>query len=175
MSPRSDDPKHLVLIGLMGSGKTTAGTRAATALDRPFVDSDHQIEARTGRTVREIFESDGEDAFRALETEALLEALARDEPSVIAAAGGAVLRPENRAAIRENARVVWLRADPEVLVERVAAKGGEHRPLLRDDPLGVLRRMEDDRHELYEELADVVVDVGRLPVEEVVELVVAAA
>lgn len=169
----STGSRHLVLVGLMGSGKTTAGTRAAAALGRPFVDSDEQIEARTGRSVREIFESDGEEAFRALETAALLDALASDEPAVIAAAGGTVLREENRRAIREHATVVWLRADPEVLVERV--DGGDHRPLLRDDPLGTLRKMEQDRHHLYEDLSDVVVDVGRLPVEEVVELVVAAA
>jgi shikimate kinase len=173
MSPPSEHAKHLVLIGLMGTGKTTAGTRAAAVLDRPFVDSDEQIEARTGRTVRDIFESEGEGVFRQYESEALLEALASDQPAVIAAAGGAVLRPENRAAIRDAARVVWLRADPEVLLERVGS--GEHRPLLRDDPLGVLRKMEEERHHLYEDLSDVAIDVGKLPVDEVVELVVAAA
>jgi shikimate kinase len=171
MSPVSE--KHLVLIGMMGTGKTTAGTRAAAALDRPFVDSDEQIEALTGRTVREIFESEGEDVFRAFESEALLDALASDRPAVIAAAGGSVLRPENRAAIKDAGRVVWLRADPEVLVERVGS--GEHRPLLRKDPLGVLRKMADQRHDLYEELADVVIDVGDLGIDDVVELVVAAA
>lgn len=171
MSPVSD--KHLVLIGMMGTGKTTVGTRAAAALDRPFVDSDEQIEALTGRTVLEIFESEGEDAFRAFETEALLDALASDQPAVIAAAGGAVLRPENRAAIKDAGRVVWLRADPEVLVERVGS--GQHRPLLRTDPLGVLRKMEAERHDLYEELADVAVDVGELPIDDVVDVVVGAA
>jgi shikimate kinase len=171
MSPVSD--KHLVLIGMMGTGKTTAGTRVAAVLDRPFVDSDEQIEALTGRTVREIFESEGEEAFRAFETQALLDALASDRPSVIAAAGGAVLRPENRAAIRDAGRVVWLKADPEVLLSRVGS--GEHRPLLQKDPLGVLRKMEAERHDLYEELADVTVDVGELAIDDVVEVVVGAA
>ena len=172
MSPGSDGASHLVLVGLMGTGKTTVGTRVAERLGRPFVDSDEQIEARTGRTVREIFESDGEDAFRRLETEALYAALACAEPSVIAGAGGVVLRPENRDAL-QPATVVWLRADPELLVERVDT--GSHRPLLRDDPLGVLRQMARDRSGLYDEVSDAVVDIDRLSVDEVVERVLAVA
>ena len=82
---------HLVLVGMMGTGKTTVGTVLAQRLGRPLIDSDAEVEARTGRTVREIFETDGEAAYRALETEALVDALASPVPAVIAAAGGVVL------------------------------------------------------------------------------------
>src|SRR3954469_21600548 len=101
---------------MMGSGKTTLGQALAARLGRPFLDSDEQVEAATGRTVREIFEVDGEAAYRVLESKVLCEALASGPPAVIAAAGGTVLSADNRAAMRASAEVVWLRADPAVLV-----------------------------------------------------------
>lgn len=162
--------RHLVLVGLMGSGKTTIGRVLAQRLRRPFYDSDAMIEKREGRTVREIFAADGEDAFRAVETEALVEALASEEKAVIAAAGGVVLRPENRAALRSSgARVVWLRADPELLVERV--RGGSHRPLLDEDPAAALRGMAEQRTDLYREVADAIVTVDHRSIAEVVEAI----
>ena len=111
----------------------------ALQLDRPLFDSDEMIEERTGRTVREIWSTDGEAAFRALETETLVEALAEPEESVIAAAGGVVLsEPQPRAVCRRaDAHVVWLLADVDVLVDRV--RNGMHRPLLDEDPEGTLR------------------------------------
>src|SRR4051794_6921672 len=112
MSPASD--RHLVLVGMMGSGKTTVGRMVAARLGRRFLDSDEQVEAATGRTVREIFESDGEAAYRVLESKALCEALASRPPAVIAAAGGTVLSADNRAAMRASGEVVWLQADPAV-------------------------------------------------------------
>lgn len=142
---------------MMASGKTSAGQEVAAALGRPFVDSDAQVEAATGRTVREIFETDGEPAYRALERQALVAALDLPRPAVVAAAGGVVLDPENRDALRRAATVVWLRAQPEVLASRVST--GDHRPLLADDPLGTLTRLSRDRRHLYEEVADHVVDV----------------
>ena len=109
----SSEPGHVVLVGLMGSGKTTTGRILARRLRRPLFDSDQLVEARTGRTVREIFEADGEDAYRTLETAALLDALAEPEPAVIAAAGGVVIREENRRALRDaGALVVWLQGRP---------------------------------------------------------------
>src|SRR5580765_3268927 len=132
--------QHLVLIGLMGTGKTTVSRLAAARLGRPLVDSDALIESLTGRTVREIWAADGEAAFRVLETEALRGVLDSDVPAVIAAAGGVVLSADNRAALKSaRARVVWLCASPDVLVGRVATGG--HRPLLDDDPAGALARM----------------------------------
>ena len=162
--------RHLVLVGMMGSGKTTVGRVVAARLGRPLLDSDALIEAREDRTVRDIFATDGEDEFRRIETEVLAQSLARSEGCVIAAAGGVVLRSENRNALRTSgARVVWLRADPAVLLDRV--KGGPHRPLLDDDPAGTLQRMYDEREALYREVADAIVTVDGRSVNDVVEAV----
>jgi shikimate kinase len=149
-----------VLVGMMGSGKSSIGRAVASRLGVGFVDSDEQIEQRTGRTVQEIFELDGEPAFRKLEAEALAAAVDACDRSVIAAAGGVVLDPANRELLRRAGTVVWLRARPEVLAARVG--GGEHRPLLGDDALGVLRRLDVERAALYEDVAGAVVDVGDL-------------
>lgn len=154
----------------MGSGKSTVARLAAERLGRQVIDSDAVIEQATGRTVREIFADDGEDAFRTLETAALVDALASPVPAVIAAAGGVVLRAENRAALKQaNARVVWLCVAPEVLVERVGS--GVHRPLLDVDPEGTLRRMHAQRAELYREVADAIVLVDHRSAYDVVEAV----
>lgn len=162
--------QHLVLVGLMGAGKSTVARLLGERLGRRVVDSDAVIEAQTGRTVREIFQDDGEPAFRTLETAALLEALAEPEPLVIAAAGGVVLRDENRAALRRSdVRVVWLAADPAVLVERV--RSGGHRPALDDDPAGTLRRMHETRESLYREVADLIVSVDGRSANDVVEAI----
>lgn len=144
----------------MATGKSTVGRIVAEALDRPLFDSDDQVEAMTGRTVREIWRTEGEQAFRGLETAALTEALAADQASVIAAAGGVVLAAENRLLLAaDHVEVVWLRARPETLVARVTAVGDGHRPLLDDDPAGMLVRMESDRRSLYQSVADRIVDV----------------
>jgi shikimate kinase len=157
----------------MGSGKTTVGKIVAERLGRPFLDSDEIIEAREGRTVREIWLSDGEPAFRVLESAALSDALDDEAPSVIAAAGGVVLSDANRAALdAADALVVWLNADPELLFTR--ATRADHRPLLDEDPAAALRSMAEARESLYRDVADVVLDVGlRKPREiadEIVEL-----
>lgn len=165
-----DPAQHLVLVGMMGVGKSTVARVLSDRLHRPVLDSDAMIEARTGRTVREIFAADGEPAFRALETEALRDALAATTPSIIAAAGGVVLSAENRALLKESgARVVWLCAQPSTLVERV--KSGFHRPLLDDDPAGTLQRMYTDREPLYREVADAIVLVDQRSIGDVVEAV----
>ncbi len=150
---------HIVLVGMMATGKSTVGRAVAEHLGRPFLDSDHAVETRTGLTVKEIFETEGEEAFRRLESEALADALASPEPAVIAAAGGVVLDIVNRDLLREP-RVIWLRASPEVLAERAA--GGDHRPLLTDDPLGELQKLSSERHELYDDVADDIIDVDDL-------------
>jgi shikimate kinase len=175
-SPPSSPPPgagHLVLVGMMGAGKTSVGRLVARELGRELLDSDDQVEARTGRTVREIFESDGEQAFRVLEAEALAAALERSEPVVVAAAGGVVLSAENRRRLRQAGTVVWLHADPKVLAGRVGSS--DHRPLLGDDPAGVLARMERERAALYREVADHVVDVGVRDPEEAAAAVLAVA
>jgi shikimate kinase len=156
---------------MMGSGKTTVGRRVAARLGRRLRDSDTEVEARTGRTVREIFESDGEAAFRVEEARALAAALADPEPVVVAAAGGVVLDPANRDRLRAAGTVVWLDAGPEDLARRVGSRA--HRPLLGDDPLAALQRLDGERRPLYEEVADHVVRVGRRPVDDVVADVLA--
>ena len=168
---RGRGTQKIVLVGMMGSGKTTIGRRLARRLGRPFLDSDDAIEEATGRTVREIWETQGEPAFRALERRALREALAEPRPTVVAAAGGVVLDAENRRLLRSAGRVIWLRADPGLLVRRVDAGG--HRPLLEDDPEGTLRRLDRERRWLYREVADEVIDVDRLQPDAVVERIVA--
>jgi shikimate kinase len=158
--------KHVVLVGMMGAGKSAVGRRVAARLVRPFSDSDTVVEDRVGRTVGEIWRTDGEAAFRQLEAEALQSALADPTPSVIAAAGGTVLDAGNRAALdADDAVVIWLRADPAILLGRV--RHGDHRPLLDDDPEGVLERLHQERLDLYAEVADAVIDVDDLDLDEV--------
>jgi shikimate kinase len=162
--------QHLVLVGLMGSGKTTVARVVADRLGRLLIDSDAVIESSTGRTVRQIFADEGEAAFRSLETTALLDALADPVPAVIAAAGGVVLSSENRTALKNSdAKVVWLCASPTVLAERVVS--GVHRPLLDNDPAGALQLMHEMREALYREVADVIVLVDHRTVADVVEAV----
>ena len=166
--------QHIVLVGMMGAGKSSVGRVLAQRLEREVHDSDHMIEARDGRTVRQIWSEEGEAAFRALETTVLAEALAAPEPSVIAAAGGVVLSEQNRAVLDSgDAHVVWLLADVDVLVERV--KNGMHRPLLDDDPEGVLRQMYQDREALYRSVADAIVSVDNRTVNDVAGAVLRCA
>ena len=162
--------QHVVLVGLMGVGKSTVARVLGERLGRPVLDTDAMIEARTGRAVRSIFADDGEDVFRDIEVAVLAEALAATRPSVIAAAGGVVLRAENRAVLgHANARVVWLCADPTLLLERV--RGGAHRPALDHDPAGTLRHMRETREPLYREVADIIVSIDGRSVADVVDAV----
>jgi shikimate kinase len=160
----------IVLVGLMGVGKTSVGRVLASRLDRPLLDSDEMVEARAGRTVREIWESEGEPAFRAVETEVLRDALVAEEPSVIAAAGGVVLNDDNRAALADSdAHVVWLLADVDLVLGRV--RNGMHRPLLDGDAEGTLREMYEKREPLYREVADAIVSVEGRSVNDVAQAV----
>jgi len=144
----------------MGSGKTTVGRRLAALLDRPFVDADQALEDRAGRTIAEIFEANGEDAFRDLETDVLTWLLAAPAPGVIASGGGVVLRATNRERLgADGVTVVWLDASPAFLASRIERKA--HRPLLAGDaPVrDVLDRLHAERAPLYGEVADIVVGV----------------
>ncbi len=162
--------ERLLLIGMMGSGKTTTGRALAARLGARYLDSDEQVEAATGRSVAEILDSDGEAAFRSEEACALQAALQLEPPVVIAVAGGAVLDPVNRQRIADAGTVVWLRAAPATLARRVGDGAG--RPLLAGDPAGNLVRLDAERRPLYSELADVVVDVDDLGPAEVVDAIV---
>lgn len=163
---------HLVLVGMMGAGKTTVGRLVAARTGRPLLDSDSLVEARTGRTVAQIFAEEGEAAFRAIEHDVLGSMLGGDEPVVVAAAGGSVLDPANRARLVDSGTVVWLRADPTALAARV--RPGDHRPLLAEDPAGTLARLAEEREPLYRSVADVVVDVDGLSPDEVADRVLEA-
>jgi shikimate kinase len=149
---------HVVLVGLSGTGKSSVGRRLAARLARRFVDADTEIEERAGRTVREIFASEGEPAFRELEAGVMADLLAAPEPSVIAAGGGAIVTESTRKLLREpDVFVVWLTAAPAFLASRLSEK--PHRPLLDGDPIASLARLQEERAHWYAEVADVTVDV----------------
>lgn len=157
---------------MMGAGKTSVGRRLAECRGWEFFDSDRQVETMTGRTVAEIWRTDGEPVFRRLEAQVLADALASTVPRVIAAAGGTVLDENNRRLLEVHHPVVWLRARPETLAGRVGSAA--HRPLLDEDASDVLARLDAARRPHYEQLADIVVDVDDLTAEQVVACVEAA-
>jgi shikimate kinase len=167
MTPR------ILLVGMMGCGKTTTGELVARRLGWDYRDSDADVEAQTGRTVPEIFESDGEAAFRKAEAEVLASACTGKEPTVIAVAGGAVLNADNRKLIRSSGTVVWLRAEPQRLAERVGDGAG--RPLLEGDKGEILARLLTERAPHYAEVADAVIDVDLLTPDQVADRVLDAA
>lgn len=148
---------HLAMVGLMGSGKTSVGGLVAARLGIPLVDVDDAIQARTGRSVGELWETGGEAAYRPHERAVVVAALSHRERSVLAAPGGVVDDPTCLASLRQpHVAVVYLRAEPAVLARRLA-DDDQPRPLLGDDPLGVLRRQHASRDARYAALADLVV------------------
>ena len=154
-----DAQRNIILVGLMGAGKTTIGRLLAKHLDRPFIDSDHEIEARTGVRVPVIFEVEGEDGFRARESQVIADILERDG-IVLATGGGAVLAAENRALLRGSGLVIYLRAQPSDLWHRT--QYDRNRPLLRTaDPEQRLRELYAVRDTLYQETAHMTVETGR--------------
>jgi shikimate kinase len=165
------DDRHVVLVGLMGAGKSTVGRLLAQRLDRRLSDSDQRIEALTGRTVKVILATDGVDALRRHEAAALFDVLTNDEPLVVAAAGGVVLAEQNRRRLMAaHVHVVWLDGDPEILATRTP--GLQHRPWLDDDAAGTLQRMYQTRRPLYREVADTVVRVDGLTPDEIADRIV---
>jgi shikimate kinase len=152
--------RHVVLVGLMGSGKTTVGRRLAARLGRHFVDADAALEEIADRSIADIFEQDGERAFRDLEADTFEELLEHHEDCVIASGGGLVLRSDNRTRMRRrDVTVVLLDANPAFLASRVASK--PHRPLLQgaEPARAVLDRLHAERAPLYAEVADITVSV----------------
>lgn len=154
-----DKPCNVFLIGPMGAGKTTIGRQVARALKLAFVDSDHEIERRTGADIPWIFDIEGEEGFRRRER-AVIEDLCRQRDQVVATGGGAVLDPRNRADLARNGTVVYLSASVDRIVARTARS--QHRPLLRtDDPRARIEALMAEREPLYREIADIVVDTER--------------
>lgn len=162
--------RMIVLIGMMGAGKTTIGRRLATRLGLTFVDADKEIEEAAKCSIEDIFARHGEAAFRDGERRVIARLL--DGPvGVLATGGGAYMSVETRNLIAEKGVAVWLRADLEVLLERVMRRS--HRPLLNNgDPAGTLRRLIDERYPVYAK-ADITVQSGRGPHEAVVDRIVA--
>lgn len=171
-SPPAPPPDcGIVLVGLMGAGKSAIGRRLATRLGLPFRDSDAEIEAAAGKSVADIFSSDGEAAFRALEREVVARLLA-GPPIVLATGGGAFMDPETRAVIKRNAVSIWLRATLGVLLSRV--RGRTHRPLLNQgDPAEILARLSAQRSPVYAE-ADIIIDSTEDPPDMTTEITAAA-
>lgn len=152
--------QNIVLVGLMGAGKTTVGRQLARRLGRPFLDSDHEIEARTGVPIPTIFEIEGEAGFRKRESQAIAELL-QGQGVVLATGGGAVLDPDNRRCMHDRGWVVYLNVPPRQLFERT--RSDRNRPLLQvEDPLARLQELHAVRDPLYREVAHVVVDGSRL-------------
>lgn len=150
--------KSVVMVGMMGAGKTAVGTQVARNLDVPFIDSDDEIVKAANRSIAEIFERDGEAFFRQKETQ-IITRLLEGPPCVLSTGGGAFMAAENRRLIAEKGVSVWLRADLDLLWNRVRYKNT--RPLLRTaNPYETLRGIYQARIPIYA-LADLAVDAGR--------------
>lgn len=158
--------RTIVLMGFMGTGKSEIGRRLAKRLGRSFVDTDHLIEQRAGKTVKQIFADDGEPAFRALERTTVAEVAAR-AGGVVAVGGGAVLDPRNVAALRTRGVLVHLTASPDVIRARVGDAAS--RPVLAGRSPAAVEALMEERRSAYEAAADVTVDTSDRTVDEVVE------
>ena len=167
----SPPPRTIVLVGLMGAGKSSIGRRLAQTLGLPFYDADTEIESAAGTTIEEIFARDGEAVFRNGERRVIARLL--DGPiQILATGGGAFMDPTTRALIRARAISVWLRGDLDLLLARVSRRN--NRPLLKaGDPRAVLAKLMEERHPIYAE-ADIVVDTIDGPPDATLEKVVAA-
>ena len=147
------------LVGLPGSGKSTVGRQIAKILGLSFIDSDLEVERRTGGSIRLLFEREGEAGFRDLEANVIAELLRADVDCVLATGGGAVLRECNRRALHNGATVVYLHSDPEILYRRL--RHDRRRPLLQvADVLQKLRDLYVERDPLYRETAHLVTETG---------------
>jgi shikimate kinase len=170
MSERGETPRHLVLVGLMGAGKSTVGARCADLLDRAFVDTDELIVAVAGVPFDEIWAAEGEQGFRVRERAAVADAAASPVPLVISCGGGAVLDPENRRLLRASGVVVLLDAPAEALASRLT--DDDTRPLLRGgDRTTTLERLRTQRAPAYEAAAHATVDTTGRTVDEVADAV----
>jgi shikimate kinase len=162
--------RSVVLVGMMGAGKSSIGRRLAARLGIPFIDADSEIEKAADMTIQEIFTNPGELYFRAGEARVITRLL-EGGPQVLATGGGAFMNPETRAIIRAKGISVWLRATLEVLSRRI--KRRTDRPLLKtDDPVATLQRLIDERYPVYAE-ADLTVESREVPHDMIVDEIVA--
>jgi shikimate kinase len=162
--------RSVVLVGMMGAGKSSIGRRLASRVALPFVDADIEIEKAAGMAIPEIFSAHGEPYFRAGESRVIARLL-EGGPQVLATGGGAFMSPDTRAAVRLKGISVWLRATLEVLTRRIRRR--TDRPLLKDvDPVETLKRLIGERYPIYAE-ADVTVESRDVPHDTIVEEIVA--
>jgi shikimate kinase len=168
---QSRSKRHVVLIGTMGTGKSTVGRLVASSLGWPFRDNDEQLVGRGGRSAEQIADEDGAAQLHEREAEILLENLARDGPDVVAAAASIVLDPRARARLRVDGFVFWLRTDPSALDARLSDPGD--RPSLGATPAQVAGSLQADRSDLYRAVADREVDTTARPPDEVAALILA--
>lgn len=157
--------RSIVLIGLMGAGKTAVGRRLANWLNLPFTDADSEIEEAAGQSIKEIFAEHGETYFREGERKVIARLL-KNGPQVLATGGGAYMDPETRAAIKSRGISIWLKADLRVLLKRVGRR--DNRPLLAvSDPEAVMKKLLAERNPVYAE-ADITVESREVPHETIV-------
>ena len=162
--------KNIVLTGFMGSGKTSVGRFFEENYHIRCVEMDREIENLEGRTISDIFKDEGENYFREVETRTLKEVLAKDN-QVISCGGGTVLRRENVELMKNNGVVIWLKASPKVILQRVMED--ENRPLLKGKKnITDIEKIMNERKEKYEEAADVEIDTDGRSVEEVCRLII---
>jgi len=160
---------NIILIGFMGSGKSTLGVRLSYRMRQPFLDTDKYIEKNEGRSISEIFASDGEEAFRRIETETLIKMINGNlKDHVISTGGGMPINPANWDYMKKLGVVVWLRIQPETVMKRL--EGDKTRPLLQgEDPQTKIRSLMEYRAPIYSECADIIVDVDNKPVERIMD------
>lgn len=165
MTDQRSTPHNVILIGFMGTGKTSIGRQVAQSLGFEFVDTDEQIVELVGKPITEIFSEEGEDYFREMETK-ILRSAASSGNKVISTGGGAVLREENRRFLSEAGYVIWLNASPKAILERVSRN--RERPLLQTaDPLGTIETLLGQRRQWYLDTADFTIDTDELSPDEI--------
>ncbi len=153
------DKKIIALIGMMGTGKTTIGSKLSEKLNVYFIDSDQEIEDSEQRTIANIFDAEGEEKFREIERKIVQDIMRRDEPMVLSLGGGAFIDPETRKLIKDGAVSIWLYSDVETILHRVAGKNT--RPLLNGgDRRIILSNLIKDRYPIYEQ-SDIKIDTTK--------------
>lgn len=162
---------NIALIGFMGTGKTAVGKRLARKLKRKFIELDSLIEHKAKKSIPQIFEQDGETAFRELEIEATKK-IAGEKYAVIACGGGIVLNKINIDRLKGGARVVYLTASPRVILKRVSGEGGQRPLLAGGNPALTIRELLKFRKPFYERAADIKIDTSKLDIDGVAEQII---
>ena len=165
--------ENIILIGFMGTGKSTIGRNLSQTLSYPVIDTDQLIEKQQGRSIPKIFEEEGEEAFRDIET-ALLKSLQSQSGHIISTGGGIIVREENRQLLRKMGYVVWLVASPEEIYKRTSRNS--NRPLLNnEDPAGTIRKLLEARIPLYKECAHLAIETNQLNFDEITTGIIESA